>query len=195
MPHGLSVFLTNTGGGMEYYGGTITSLRALRHEVFHMYFACSTVNKTYRDLWMDEAINMWYGYSMNPAYAAIAGTYRSNMVSGRSPVAVGCDRRAYDDGAQVIQAVALRLGGRSEMISFLSHLHANYSFAPFTTMEFLDYLRDYAGVDMEDEFLQWLYSNEVSTASASLESSETPIETSKANLTPPEHLLRKYIHE
>jgi MFS family permease len=41
MPRGLSVVLTQSGGGTEYYGATTASLRALRHEVFHMYFACS----------------------------------------------------------------------------------------------------------------------------------------------------------
>ena len=49
MPRGLSIFLVSGGGGMEYYGGTITSLWALNHEVFHMYYGCSIVASTYRD--------------------------------------------------------------------------------------------------------------------------------------------------
>ena len=68
MPRGLSVVLTQGGGGMEYYGATITSLRALRHEVFHMYYGCSTVATTYRDSWWDEAINMWYELSADPSF-------------------------------------------------------------------------------------------------------------------------------
>ena len=65
MPRGLSVVLTQSGGGMEYYGATTTSLRALRHEVFHMYYACSTVARTYRDSWWDEAITC--GTSSRPS--------------------------------------------------------------------------------------------------------------------------------
>ncbi len=193
MPRGLSIFLTSTGGGMEYFGGTISSLSVLRHEVFHMYFACSTVNKTFRDLWMDEAIDMWYSYSADPEYRPISDDYRSNIVSGRSAVAVGFDRRAYAEGAQIIQAAALRLGGRQEMIGFLSYLYRNYAFAPYTTLRFLDYLRDYSGVNMREEFQRWLYSDEQpAAAGASATRFNGMIEQEKVDLTPPRYLLRKY---
>ncbi len=193
MPRGLSIFLTSTGGGMEYFGGTITSLSALEHEVFHMYFACSTINKTYRDLWMDEAIDVWYTYSVDPNYQPIADDYRSNIVSGRSAVAVGFDRRAYAEGAQIIQAVAVRLGGRQEMIAFLSYLYRNYAFAPYTTIGFLDYLREYSGVNMRDDFLGWLYSDEQTTAVGAASTRFNGMtEQEKVNMTPPQSLLRKY---
>ena len=121
-PRGLAVVLTQAGGGMEYYGATTTSLRALRHEVFHMYFACSTVARTYRDSWWDEAIDMWYELSADPAYAPIEPGYRSDIVSGRSAVAVGFDRRAYDQGSRIMQAVATGMGGRERMVRFLRDL-------------------------------------------------------------------------
>ena len=126
------------GGGMEYYGATTTSLRALRHEVFHMYFGCSTVARTYRDSWWDEAIDMWYELSADPAYAPIEPGYRSDIVSGRSAVAVGFDRRAYDQGARIMQAVATEMGGRERMVRFLRDLHARRSFDPFTTWDLAD---------------------------------------------------------
>jgi len=63
--HGLSLFLYNdAGGGMEYYGGTITSLSALRHEVVHSYFGCSVVARTYPDSWYDEAVTSWFEETM-----------------------------------------------------------------------------------------------------------------------------------
>lgn len=158
MNRGLSIFLTNGGGGMEYFGGTMTSLWALDHEVFHMYFGCSVVAKTYRDSWWDEAINIWYEDSAIPgALQPIAESYQSNIVSGRTPITPGFDTRAYDEGAQIMQAVAQELGGRQEMIAFLAYLVAHYTFKPFTTPDFLDYLEDYAGLDMRTEFQQWLY--------------------------------------
>lgn len=193
MSRGLSIFLTTTGGGMEYFGGTITSLWALQHEVFHMYFACSTINKTYRDLWLDEAIDKWYSYSVDPGYRPIVDDYRSNIVSGRSAVAVGFDRRAYEEGAQIIQAAAVRLGGRQEMIGFLSYLYRNYAFAPYTTIGFLDYLREYSGVNMRDDFLRWLYSDEQPAAAGSAASlSQGMAGNEKVDMTPPRYLLRKY---
>jgi hypothetical protein len=191
MPRGLSIFLVSSGGGMEYYGATITTLNSLEHEVFHMYFGCSTVNKTYRDSWLDEAINMWYEYSVDPGYAPIPADYMSNIVSGRSAIAVGFDRRAYDQGARIMEAVARELGGRYEMIDFLSYIHHKYSFTPFTTMDFLDFLEEYSGVDMTARFLNWLYMG--------VENGVTPgpsyyrsIHEEKVDMTPPQELLNKY---
>jgi hypothetical protein len=157
MPRGLSVVLTQSGGGMEYFGGTTTSLSALRHEVFHMYFGCSTVARTYRDSWWDEAINMWYARSLDPSFAPIAETFRSGMVNDRTAVAVGFDVRAYQEGAQIFQAVAAELGGREEMIRFLRHLHEARSFQPFTTWQLADELRAWSGVSFHDRFQLWLY--------------------------------------
>jgi aminopeptidase N len=193
MPRGLSVFLTSSGGGMEYYGGTITSLYALLHEVFHMYYGCSTVNKTYRDSWMDEAINEWYEHSVDPTFYPMSDAYGSNIVSGRSPVGVGFDPRAYNEGAHIMEAVARELGGRNEMIAFLRYLHTNYSFSPFTTLDFLDYLEDYSGVDMTGRFLNWLYQGEqTGNAARTLSSSSHLMHKQKVDMTPPQSLLQKY---
>jgi hypothetical protein len=157
MPRGLSVVLTQSGGGMEYFGGTTTSLSALRHEVFHMYFGCSTVARTYRDSWWDEAINMWYARSLDPSLVPIAETFRSGMVNDRTAVAVGFDVRAYQEGAQIFQAVATEVGGRDELIRFLHHLHEERSFQPFTTWQLADELLAWSGVAFHDRFRLWLY--------------------------------------
>jgi len=166
MPRGLSVVLTQTGGGMEYYGATTTSLRALRHEVFHMYFGCSTVARTYRDSWWDEAINMWYELAADPAYPPIEDAFRSDIVSGRSAVAVGFDRRAYDQGARVIQAVAAQIGGRGPMIDFLRDLHSRRSFDPFTTWDLADEIQSWSGASFHERFRQWLYQSPAAQATA-----------------------------
>ncbi len=157
MPRGLSVVLTQSGGGMEYFGATTTSLRALRHEVFHMYYGTSTVARTYRDSWWDEAIDMWYQLSADPAFAPIDDSYRSDIVNGRSAPAVGFDQRAYDQGARVFQAVAAEIGGRQRMIGFLRDLHARRSFAPFTTWDLVDEVRASSGADFKERFRLWLY--------------------------------------
>jgi hypothetical protein len=167
MPRGLSVALTQSGGGMEYYGATTTSLRALRHEVFHMYYGCSTVARTYRDSWWDEAIDMWYELSADPAYPPMDAAFRSDIVSGRSAVAVGFDRRAYDQGARVIQAVAAGMGGRERMVRFLRDLHARRSFDPFTTWDLADEVQAASGVDYRGSFGLWLYQSPGAPAAAS----------------------------
>ena len=97
--------------------------------------------RTYRDSWWDEAIDMWYELSADPAFAPIEETYRSDIVSGRSAVAVGFDRRAYDQGSRIMQAVAAEMGGRDRMVRFLRDLHARRSFDPFTTWDLADEIR------------------------------------------------------
>ncbi len=189
MPRGISIFLVSMGGGMEYFGGTITSLWALEHEVFHMYYGCCTVMATYRDSWLDEAVNMWYENSMNPSYPPISNDYRSNIVSGRSPVAVGFDRRAYDEGARMIEAIARELGGRTAMIDFLRTVHQLNQFRPFTTWEFLGFLEDYSGVDMRDRFNNWLYLGSETFRADGWTSRHT---LRSSDLSPPGPVLQKY---
>ncbi len=191
MPRGLSVFLISKGGGMEFYGGTTTNIGPLNHEVFHMYYGCSIINKTYRDSWLDEAINRWYEKSVDPNYPPIEDSYQSDIVIRFSPVAVGFDARAFDEGARIIQAVAKELGGRSQMIAFLRYLYQNYVFSPFTTMDFVDYLRNFSGVDMRQRFLNWLYTRGASgTPDAS--STYRTIKKHKVIMKPPESILKKY---
>lgn len=193
MPRGISIFLMNEGGGMEYFGGTISSLWALKHEVFHMYFACSVVNKTYRDSWLDEAINEWYEKSGSSDFSPIDSSYKSNIVSGRSPIATGFDPRAYDEGSRILEAVAIRIGGQADMTGFLNYLVKNYTFKPFTTIEFLDYLEDYSGVNMKEQFKNWVYQDEdITTTSTAL--SDSLIKKHKVEIIPPPSILSKYPH-
>jgi hypothetical protein len=167
MPRGLSLVLTQTGGGMEYFGGTTTSLGALRHEVFHMYYGCSTIARTYRDSWWDEAINMWYELSLDAAFTPIAPSFRSGMVNDRSAVEVGFDTRAYQEGARVFQAVAGELGGREPMVRFLRHLHESRTFQPFTTWQLADEIQAWGAVSFHDRFRLWLYQGPEAAAAGS----------------------------
>jgi len=189
MPRGISIFLVSRGGGMEYYGGTITSLWALRHEVFHMYFGCSTVNKTYRDTWLDEAINEWYENSVDPYFMRMASTYTSNIVSGRSSIAVGFDSRAYNEGARMMQTVANLLGGRQNMIGFLRYLQENYAFNPFTTRDFVKYLKEYANIDMTSYFTNWVFNGQAESHSLV---DQQVNQLNRVDMTPPGSILIKY---
>jgi hypothetical protein len=157
--HGLSLFLFNdAGGGMEYYGGTITSLSALRHEVLHTYFGCSVVARTYPDSWYDEAVTSWFEETARgQGHTALAASYKGNWVGARSPVSIGFSTLAYSDGASIMQAIADRLGGTDQMTGFLRYVVDRYTFAPFTTLDFVGFLKDYSGVDLRTQFLNWLY--------------------------------------
>ena len=193
MPRGISIFLTGrAGGGMEYYGATITSLRALEHEIFHMYFGCSTITRTYRDSWMDEAITMWYLAANLNGLSPISDSYKSGFVGMRSPIQVGFDTRAYDEGARIMEAIAVALGGKDKMIQFLKYLHQNYRFAPFTTFQFLDYLQNYAGLDMKAKFINWLYYTGQSGSASQSKKSYDYRKLHEINMTPPPAIQDKY---
>lgn len=189
MPRGLSIFLTNSGGGMEYYGGTITSLTALSHEVFHMYFGCSAVASTYRDSWWDEAITSWYDRTYPTYLIPINEDFQSNIVSGRSPIAIGFDTRAYYQGTQIMETMAQRLGGRAAMTRFLSQVYRDHAWAPFASMDLADYFRVYSGIDIRADFRNWFYRG---SATASTTVSSPIPEEKKVNLTPPAAILEKY---
>jgi hypothetical protein len=166
-PRGLSVFLVYTGGGMEYFGGTISTPGALTHEVLHGYFACATVMRTYRDSWLDEAITQWFdGVSHGATISALADSYTANWVGARSPVSVGYSNFAYSDGASIMQAMANRVGGIDRMAAFLRYLYERYAFKPFTTIEFVGYFRDYSGIDLKGQFERWLYKSAPQPAAA-----------------------------
>lgn len=190
MKRGLSILLMDSGGGMEYYGGTISSLWALKHEIFHMYYACSTVFATYRDSWLDEAITSWYADSKSQSFSPISETFTSTMVSGRSPIGIGFDARAYNEGSQMIQHIAVNIGGRQAMVDFLSYIHQNYSFKPFTTLEFVDYLKDYSGLDYRQHFDNWLFYGE--NTDGGVNNSAEYIERHRVDLTPPKNIRDKY---
>jgi hypothetical protein len=70
---------------------------------------------------------------------------------------VGFDRRAYNEGARMMEAVARELGGRAAMIAFLSHVYQLKQFTPFTTWEFLEFLEDYSGLNMRNQFNDWVF--------------------------------------
>lgn len=183
----LSIFLIS-GGGMEYYGGTFSALTALKHEIFHNYFACSAVARTYRDSWWDEALATWYDGKQKGATAIpMPEDATTQIVSSRSPIAMGWDYRAYETGAQIMQAVAVQLGGSEAFIRFLSYLHRHHAFSPFNAMEIADILQAYAGIDMHARFLRWLYSYETPPAATS-----NAAKNKEASLDPPAEVMNKY---
>ena len=131
----MEILLTGWTSGMEYFGATHTGLGSLRHELAHMYFGVTVVNRTWRDTWFDESAVVWWeeGGSLQP----VRPGFRSSIGAGRPLAAPGFNEAAYGAGARVIEAIARAIGGREEMIRFLADLHARRSYRPFTTAELI----------------------------------------------------------
>jgi hypothetical protein len=152
------VLLLDWESGMEYYGGSITGMEALSHEVIHMVWGCSTINGAWRDTWLDEAINVWWEARPTP----IDNSFLSDIVIGRRLLESGFDPRAYDEGSQIIAAVAARAGGDDAMIAFLRDLHERRLFAPYSTDDFINDAAQAFGDDaLVDAMNRWV--NTVST--------------------------------
>jgi len=181
----IGVFLVRS-GGMEYYGGTISAMSALKHEIFHNYFGCSCIARTFRDSWWDEGMAHWYvDYNKGTNVVPIAEDFYSNVISGRSPIALGWDARAYEVGAKILQYIGQRIGGAQAVTGFLRHLYETRVFSPFNAMELADDLLSYSGLDLHAQFLRWLYSHEDGPA--------VPASSLKTfDLTPSGEILKKY---
>jgi aminopeptidase N len=72
-------------------------------------------------------------------------------------VAAGFDDRAYVEGAEVMQAVAIEMGGRDRMVSFLRDLRVRRSFDPFDTWDLADEIGGWSGHSVRERFRSWLY--------------------------------------
>lgn len=151
----MQVMLTGWGSGMEYYGATRTGMGSLEHELGHMYFGATTVNRTWRDTWFDESAVVWWEdrNSIRP----VGPRFSSSLARHRSPVEPGFDVSAYGAGARVLATVADALGGEDEMLEFLADLHHRRRFEPFSTDELIDDVvaaqHDITRADLE----RWLY--------------------------------------
>ena len=132
----MQILLTRWKSGMEYYGATRTGLGALEHELGHMYFGVTAVNRTWRDTWFDESAVVWWEdhARLNP----VGPNFRSSIGAGRPPAAPGFDESAYGDGARVLEAISRAMGGDRKMMAFLADLHSRREFQPFTTDAFID---------------------------------------------------------
>ena len=132
----MEILLTDWESGMEYYGATRTGLWSLEHELGHMHFGVTVVNRTWRDTWLDESAVVWW--ERHRALEPVKRRFRSAIGGGRPAAAPGFDEAAYGAGARVLEAIATALGGDRVMLAFLARLHARRKFDPFTTDEFID---------------------------------------------------------
>lgn len=132
----MQILLTRWNSGMEYYGATRTGLGSLEHELGHMYFGVSAINRTWRDTWFDESAVVWW--EAHASLEPVGRGFRSAIGAGRPAAAPGFDESAYGAGARVLEAIARAMGGDREMTAFLADLYARRRFDPFTTRQVID---------------------------------------------------------
>jgi hypothetical protein len=141
-------------GGMEHSGATITSNRALAHEITHSYFARGVMPIDGNSGWMDEAIASWRddGYQ-----STSSPNFNSTTMSGHSEYKRSTDRKAYTQGANFMAYLNFELKSHGGLITFLKHMYTKFSHKNINTNIFKRELETFSGRDFSAEFNQYIY--------------------------------------
>lgn len=160
-PHKYNIsYITNKSrGGMEYAGGTKTSLSAQRHEFAHFWFARSIIPSNGNAGWIDEAIASWIGRG----YPSLTFTERLPVnLGGFSPYRRHTTRAAYSSGTKLISELDgefQEIGGMRPLLSQLFHTYKNNT---ITTKQFKTFLENNTGVDLNFIFDRYVYGKSAS---------------------------------
>jgi hypothetical protein len=152
------VYVTPTGGGMEYGGATMTSLSAIEHEVFHSWFARSVTHADGNSGWIDEALASWRdaGYPRATSHDLRPATQMAGFPPYRRETATA----AYKNGMQLISEVDLAAAGddgTGGVRPLLRRLFQSRPHAVLSSLEFEAYLEGASGLDLRPLFERYVY--------------------------------------
>ena len=152
----LTVYIAGQ-GGMEYSGATITSHRALGHELTHSYFARGVMPIDGNSGWMDEAIASWRddGYKTRSK-----PNFRSTSMSAHSQYRRYTDRKAYNQGARFMEYLNAELSKMGGLANFLKSLHEVYTHTSINTHTFKKELEEFSGKDYTSDFNKYIFGKE-----------------------------------
>ena len=144
-------------GGMEYCGATITSMRALGHEITHSFFARGVMPINGNSGWMDEAIASWRdsGYK-----SAKQPNFNSTAMANHSQYRRTTDRKAYTQGANFMAYLNYNLANLGGLEKFLSVMYNKYVHTSIHTETFRKELEKFSGLNFEADFNQYIYGQE-----------------------------------
>ncbi len=148
----ITIYVNGPSGGMEYSGATITSERALGHELFHSYFARGIIPADGNSGWIDEALASWRdkGYSSIPTLAgtskiAVLGTYVRLT-----------DRLAYSFGERFMSLLNNKFESQGGLKPFLRSFLEKKAFDPIYVQDLIDGINEHYGTDVTDLFNQYV---------------------------------------
>jgi hypothetical protein len=153
-PHAQVLIYGAGSGGMEYCGATITSSRALGHELTHSYFARGVMPAHGNSGWVDEAVASWRdgGYKGYSTWSLS----RTKM-AGHSVYQRTTDRNAYTKGMKFLGYLHKRFEAQESFKSFLKSFFDARKFKPFKTPEFQKAIEDFYNVSLTTEFDKYVY--------------------------------------
>jgi hypothetical protein len=153
-PHDQVLIYGAGSGGMEYSGATITSFRALGHELIHSYFARAVMPAHGNAGWVDEAIASWRdaGYRSYSRRSLSRTQMAAHSVYRRST-----DRNAYTKGMRFIGHLNSKFSQNESFKVFLKSFFDENKFRPFKTHEFKSAIEKFYNTSLDDEFDRYIY--------------------------------------
>lgn len=143
-------------GGMEYEGGTTSSVSALRHETFHSWFARGLKPASQPDAWWDEA---WTIYNDNGASGSTPFNFDDPPVRLRPPnpwVRV-TSPDSYQKGSRFFEGVAAAIG-TAELRACMRDLYTSHIERPITTSTLEEFMVVRSGcADLVAAFNRFVY--------------------------------------
>jgi len=156
----LVIYVTPGGGGMEYCGGTMTSIWALGHELTHSWFARGVMPADGNAGWIDEAVASWRDNGFPRASSGPSG-FAVNL-GGFSPYRRHTTDDAYNGGAKLISQFdqlfsSLNGEGQTGMRWILRNLFAQNKRTTISVQNFQAFLETFSGRDLDAIFQEYVY--------------------------------------
>ncbi len=153
-PHqSITIYLAGS-GGMEYCGATMSDIGALDHELTHSYFARGMLPANGNAGWMDEAIASW----RDDGYKNLSEEKLYTTIMAGHPVYTRkTDTDAYDSGARFMAYLNHLVAKKGGFKQFLKHIIDTRLFQPLTTEDFHEDFEKFYGLDVNREYLKYIY--------------------------------------
>lgn len=156
-PHDqLIIYGTGIKGGMEHAGATETSLKALGHELQHMYFAKCIHPANGNSGWLDEAIASWRDKGHKTKTSPF---YKSVNLGAHSQYTRKTDKKSYKYGRSFMAYIDHKLKeiGKPGLKDFLRVFFEDRKYTTITTKDFIKDLENYAQMSFGEEFNQYVF--------------------------------------
>jgi aminopeptidase N len=141
---------------MEYDGATTTELAALKHEVFHSWFAGGLKPASQNDAWLDEGwtvyntaegISQIRPFDMSKPPIILSSSNPFNRITHNSSTSPD----AYKDGFRFFAGLASELGLK-ELVSYMNKFYEKYKGLPVTTKQLQCHLIEESGNNKIDRY-------------------------------------------
>lgn len=142
-------------GGMEYSGATITSPRAINHELTHSWYARGVFPADGSSSWVDEAVASWQDDKYKRARSGPTGS-AVTLVSS-TPYVRQTNRKAYTQGKNLMSQLDYKFRRKGGIVPILASFYQAKKSQVFTTEMFKKHLEQESGESMTAIFNKYVY--------------------------------------